>query len=400
MTLYTKPGADDQFAEATEVDELEASLPGTYDAFSVARVDATDKADGSLTAMDTGQTVTAFGNTPLVVASGVITHTPVADTPAANVAGYMQSRTSSGKNARVVWAVVKAEASDNTGIVLVLPGAAWSDGSLTAAEVHHVEYPSGSWHTSRWTGSSEVNYLGQATVDAWNDGVARFVAAIVDDDGSVTIRHTDGSISTAPAGTVDTDALSEYAVVESYRSVNTSGDLAHGIDILAWGIADGDQLGPTRRTSWKSLRDMALAQAAATPDPTGAMVYKPGSELATSATGSLTDVDTTNVKLTVTAPASGSLLIDVEAWVNLTNASTNYLWQIRQSPAGGSGTGAQRVHIGTCNERKRCRWLLSGLTPGTSYTWYLQEMAASATGGGLKAGSSNGYYLTMSATPL
>jgi hypothetical protein len=368
----------------------------------MARMNAAALSNGIPATMnETGQTVTSFGNTPLTVASGAVTHTPVADTPAANLAGYMQSKTKTGGKVKGIWAIVQASATANTGLALVLPTAAWANGSLTPAQVHHVEYPNGNWHTSIWTGSAESpKYLPDAVAGAWNDDKPRLVAAFVNEqDNSVTIRHADGTISVSAPGVIDSTLISEYGLIESYRFVNTAADPAVAIKILRWGLIDQADVTNLVSLGIPNYRDIGKAITGALPKNPAAMVYRPGTELATSATGTMADVDATNVKLTAIAPASGALLVEVEAWVNLTNAATNYLWNIAQSPAGGTGTGAQRVHIGTCNEVKRKRWLLTGLTPGQSYTWTLQELAASGTGGGLKAGSTNGYYLTMSAIP-
>lgn len=367
-----------------------------------ARMNAAVLSNGIPASMnETGQPVTSFGNTPLTVISGAISHAPVADSPAANIAGYMQSKTKSGGKVKGIWAIVQASATANTGLALVLPTLPWANGSLTSAQVHHVEYPNGNWHTSIWTGTAETpKYLPDAVAGTWNDDKPRLIAVLVNEqDNSVTVRHADGSISQSAAGVIDSTLISEYGIIESYRFVNTAADPAVPIKVLRWGLIDQADVNNLVSLGIPNYRDVGKAITAALPKNPAAMVYRPGTELATAATGSLTDVDATNVKLTAVAPASGSLIVDVEAFVNLTNSATNYLWDISQSPAGGSGTGAQRVHIGTCNERKRCRWILSGLTPGQTYTWTLREMAASGTGGGLKAGSTNGYYLSMSAVP-
>jgi hypothetical protein len=92
-------------------------------------------------------------------------------------------------------------------------------------------------------------------------------------------------------------------------------------------------------------------------------------------------------------------MIEVEAWVEITT-SGHYLWGLSHTGTGGFGGGLQRVHIGTTNERKRVRWLLDTLTPYQVVTVKLQHLGASGAVGSFKAGSTNGYYATITATPV
>lgn len=76
------------------------------------------------------------------------------------------------------------------------------------------------------------------------------------------------------------------------------------------------------------------------------------------------DVDATNLAVTFTAPPSGSVSVTLSGTAN-NSAANNGFWTIREGSSTlvsfliGTGTGFARTRIA----------LITGLTPGTSYTY-------------------------------
>lgn len=103
--------------------------------------------------------------------------------------------------------------------------------------------------------------------------------------------------------------------------------------------------------------------------------YDPSSAVTNKATTGLlamTAVDTTNLRLTFTAPANGSVLVRIRTQLNGATTSPAVLLGVldgatvraRQAPVYGRGTAAA-----TQNVQLETLAVVTGLTPGTSYTW-------------------------------
>lgn len=93
----------------------------------------------------------------------------------------------------------------------------------------------------------------------------------------------------------------------------------------------------------------------------------------------LTDVDATNLKITFTAPPSGRVLVVASGFAQAP-AGQYMVWGLRD----GSSTVAsseESVVTNTNTGVRACyRFMASGLTAGTSYTWKLAHRATSGTG--------------------
>ena len=279
--------------------------------------------DGPPAAASTGQAVTSFGNTPLKVAGGVVTNTPVPDSPAANMAGYQQSFTRAAGKARLIWARVRASANANCGLTLLLPGQPWANGSLTRAEAHNIWYPNGVVEGGIWTGSAVEKYIPDSVIAPWNDGKERFIATIVDPDGTVTLRNPDGSILASAPGAIDYSKISQYGVAEIYRQVNTTGNPAVPITIVDWGITDASDMEALAMLGIPSFRDLKSATDPLRYDvpsrehaPTTAVEY-----IAPTATAI---VDPRWLRVKATVPASGRLLITGSVFLRV-SAACHYL---------------------------------------------------------------------------
>lgn len=127
--------------------------------------------------------------------------------------------------------------------------------------------------------------------------------------------------------------------------------------------------------------------AAANYDPTSGVTKSCAALLA------MTAIDTTNLRLTFTAPANGTVLVRMRCCCHGTATTPTILLGVLDgatvkgriaptSPAGASGAGSAR-------QVREGQFLVTGLTPGVSYTWdaaYAVQVVASAP---LKYGGPN-----------
>lgn len=95
--------------------------------------------------------------------------------------------------------------------------------------------------------------------------------------------------------------------------------------------------------------------------------YRPSAGQVTTTSTSFVDVDATNLVITFTAPASGAVLVTLNALGRGTGGDDLY-WNLRDGSGDISGTDMLAI---TGSTRMRfsglCR--VTGLTPGNSYTW-------------------------------
>jgi len=100
----------------------------------------------------------------------------------------------------------------------------------------------------------------------------------------------------------------------------------------------------------------------------GAVYYDPEVEAGVGTTTTAwTDVDATNLIVTFTAPASGAVVVELEAWVNA-GASTLMGWGIREGTTLINACNAQYAGAAT-GPRARVSLPVTGLTPGNAYTY-------------------------------
>lgn len=87
----------------------------------------------------------------------------------------------------------------------------------------------------------------------------------------------------------------------------------------------------------------------------------------------MTAMDTTNLRLTFTAPASGTVLVRLSATVHGATTMPSILLGVlegatvrgRQSPVG----GLKNTAVATAMVSQEAAFLVTGLTPGQPYTW-------------------------------
>lgn len=124
-------------------------------------------------------------------------------------------------------------------------------------------------------------------------------------------------------------------------------------------------------------------------------LYDPAAAVtkATSALLAMTAIDTTNLRLTFTCPANGKVLVRMACVTSGASTDTRILLGVldgatvrgRQSPI-----GAVEVSIATGLDGQEALFLVTGLTPGQSYTWdaaYGVEVIVAASG--IKYGGPN-----------
>lgn len=163
----------------------------TTGATPTAFFDPATLADGTFTALGTGQPVTLFGNSPATITGGKIVHNP---TPGTNKAAYIQADL--GAPVTEIGATIEFPAADAGSAAFVLPLAPWAPGSLTGAGVHFVVQGDGAWHISTWNGTTETPIYYAGKLGALNDGTARkFVVELDRTASTLIVRFPDGSVS-------------------------------------------------------------------------------------------------------------------------------------------------------------------------------------------------------------
>jgi hypothetical protein len=385
----------DAALNATIASETAAPLAGKADKSVTARqMDARDsfagKADGPLSAAptaDTGHGYTLYSNdpaNPYKIVSGYLTHTQGVTTATTAAYAGIELPSRVGR----IWADFRyptsgISASEN--LVLIVSDALFANPTFANAAAH--------FNITRTGWSYEILQKTPFTITVVASGTFATPLAF-DTDYQVAVEYAgttatiylpDGTVKTATHANIDT-WRGKHATIENYAFDGSARSLLY---IKGWG-ADVEKTDLSRAaTTARARKEIVPA----------AMVYKPSTELVVAIPSSTTDVDATNLALTFTAPASGKAMIEVEAWVEITT-SGHYLWGLSHTGTGGFGGGLQRVHIGTTNERKRVRWLLDTLTPYQVVTVKLQHLGASGAVGSFKAGSTNGYYATITATPV
>ena len=122
--------------------------------------------------------------------------------------------------------------------------------------------------------------------------------------------------------------------------------------------------------------------------------HNPGSTLtASTGSGSLVDVDATNLAVTFTVPASGKVLVRLAAWSKITSSTTGseVRWGLREGAADVANSTTPVSKIENTNQRNAASILITGLTPGAVKTWKWAHRTASAAGTAyLYAGGSTG----------
>ena len=205
----------------------------------------------------------------------------------------------------------------------------------------------------------------------------------VDFDGSKAIVTTPRGVQvTATDPRIATPAYrGPYAAVELYSGTGVQRSAAK---ILSWGAA---QEAPVT----------ARAFAAPAKPQTTAMQYAPTTQVDITVPTSSTDIAAA-FGLPVTVPSSGKLLVRTQVYLEQTGADAIYLMGL--NVGSGSGDGLQRVVTGPYRGLVTATWLWDIPVPGYSLTLYPEHFIAGTGSGTVRFGSSNGYFGSITATPV
>jgi hypothetical protein len=114
--------------------------------------------------------------------------------------------------------------------------------------------------------------------------------------------------------------------------------------------------------------------------------YAPASNTIFSTSSSTwADIDATNLIVTPTIPASGSVLVRLTAYCDLSTSVQEYFWALRSGSSNitGSGGVATRSADGFCVS---VAFMLTGLTPAATPSWKWAHAASGGATGRLFAG--------------
>lgn len=179
-------------------------------------------------------------------------------------------------------------------------------------------------------------------------------------------------------------AVSEVVHLTAYTSGATTGTIARGKESTSGAAhASGDK----------------VVQAPTTADVLNGIlaykVYNPNTITTFSATGTLSDLDATNLKVSFVAPVNGTVLVTVNALAAITSGSGSTLyWSLRDDTTLATvGSPAQIINGAVSDlHRMRGQFVITGLTPGTTYTYrWSQKMASGKTGATYCGGVTDGY---------
>ena len=283
----------------------------------------------------------------------------------------------------------------------------------------------------RFTLGAKTTDNGSAVLIAWGSSIASTWPAIPDSPCHLAITSTQaiygvwsgGSFTQVKAWTFDTPLTCDGATVYTcevwidratssavcFLPDGTVRPVSHaGIGAVsgAWACweyyrqATTDALAAFTEVwaTCRSFEGAGMAKwAAALPNPVPkSVVYAPGSSQDKVAPTSLAAVDSTNLKVSVYAPASGKVLIRLSGYLSM-SGSTRVFWAVK---AGATAFGTTNVVGQQFTGMVTMERLLTGLTPDLLYDFEWHHFALASSTATLKLDSPNGYVATMTATPV
>lgn len=150
------------------------------------------------------------------------------------------------------------------------------------------------------------------------------------------------------------------------------------------GVADSLNICVKDSTGSYVWRDIvATASGAASTGLLAAISYNPANVTALSTTVNTTtfqDVDATHLAVTFTAPTSGRVLLRLSGLASRagTSANLDVYWNVRDSIGDVVGVGARAMTNSGSYVQATLAQVVSGLTPGQSYTWKWGQRASAA----------------------
>lgn len=118
--------------------------------------------------------------------------------------------------------------------------------------------------------------------------------------------------------------------------------------------------------------------------------HNPAVAVNTAATATLAAIDTTNLRITFTVPASGAVIVSMSGYLTLDN--TEAQWGLLEGASTVTGSLGQ-IGFGALNARVTYRVRISGLTPGASKTWDWAHRESFNATAGFRVGGDGGQAL-------
>lgn len=190
------------------------------------RFDPSGRSNGAIPSLaDTGQALTPFvqsaGNpAPLSISGGVITHTPPGS--GVNSACYLQCHL--GARVHRIGALISWPTNAIGVAALVIPSAAWSDGTLPNAGFHLSINGNGIWTLTRFTTGGSTTLASYTTHGRWNTvwgtGLQPFDVWLDPDNSKAVIVWPDGTATTVTSAYLGSET-GNYAIWELFENSGT-----------------------------------------------------------------------------------------------------------------------------------------------------------------------------------
>lgn len=206
------------------------------------------------------------------------------------------------------------------------------------------------------------NLVRTALSGAINDTVTTFtITAPLREGGNLGALIPDVSGGDVLAIRVDDEIMHVTAYTSGSTTITT---VARGQeDTVAAAHADGAVLKHV-------IAKDDLGASGASAELIGLTSYKPGTETDTSTTNTTaTDVDATNLVVTFTVPASGSVLVRLSALCHGASNGIYNIWSLREGSGNVAGSDMGGGVISTASQGRTRTVKITGLTPGESKTW-------------------------------
>lgn len=204
---------------------------------------------------------------------------------------------------------------------------------------------------------------------------------------------TGGLLGTALATTLITQEAT-FTVTGLTPGNNYTWDAAYSVEILLASTAI--KFGGPNDTTGNNAFGGFVFEIWRAPNLLGSKLYDPSGAVskATTAALAMTAIDTTNLRITFTAPASGNVMVRLRAPVHGATTFPQILLGVMSGSSvvgRAAGIGALKTTaVATAQLVNEAQFVVTGLTSGNSYTWdaaYGVETAVSSTG--LKYGGPN-----------
>jgi hypothetical protein len=197
---------------------------------------------------------------------------------------------------------------------------------------------------------------------------------ILNDSASVIARVTpQGAIGGTAVATTQVTQEALFCVPGLSSGTSYTWDAAYGVEILlaSTNIKYGGPNDASGADAWGGFQ-YEIYEAA---NCLGCKLYDPASRASISTTSllAMTAIDTTNLRITFTAPSSGDVLVRMHCNVHGATTFPQILLGVLESTTVKGRvaplTGLKTTAVATAQPGMDAQFVVTGLTPGNSYTW-------------------------------